>query len=75
MRTLTFYNDSLFNQLLFLLHSYPVVQKGGSMCLYMAKHGHLSKIGEFCYLFSETPNMSEPNAEFLAEHANSVQQV
>lgn len=31
----------------------------GSLLLYMGKGGRLSRTGEFCMLFTETPNMSE----------------
>ena len=33
------------------------------MTLYTGKGGKIHKIGEFCLLFQEQPNMSEPNSE------------
>lgn len=33
----------------------------GVPTLYMGKGGELLKIGEFAFIFSETPNMSDPN--------------
>ena len=40
----------------------------GAMTLYMSKTGSLEKIGDFCMVFSEQPNMSDPNAEFLQQY-------
>ncbi|XP_028393272.1 SOSS complex subunit B1-B-like [Dendronephthya gigantea] len=37
----------------------------GSLTMYMSKYGSIEKIGDFCMVFSEQPNMSDPNAEFL----------
>ena len=37
-----------------------------NLTLYTGKIGSLEKVGEYCMLFSELPNMSEPNPEFLA---------
>jgi len=34
------------------------------LTLYIGKGGEIQKIGEFCMVFSELPNMSEPNADF-----------
>ncbi|XP_052232441.1 SOSS complex subunit B1-like isoform X1 [Dreissena polymorpha] len=34
------------------------------LTLYAGKNGGITKIGEFCMLFSELPNMSEPNPEY-----------
>ncbi|XP_064598199.1 SOSS complex subunit B1-A-like [Liolophura sinensis] len=39
----------------------------GSLTLYTGKVGEIHKIGEFCLPFSENPNMSEPNPEFMAK--------
>ena len=36
------------------------------LTLYTAKHGEFVKIGDFCMIFSETPNMSEANPELAA---------
>ncbi|KAJ8003899.1 hypothetical protein DPEC_G00153180 [Dallia pectoralis] len=37
------------------------------LTLYTGRGGDLQKIGEFCMLFSEVPNFSEPNPELLAQ--------
>jgi len=37
------------------------------MTVFTAKFGDFFKIGEFCMLFSETPNMSEPNPELAQQ--------
>ncbi|XP_076329619.1 SOSS complex subunit B1 [Tachypleus tridentatus] len=39
----------------------------GCLTLYTGKGGDIQKIGEFCMLFSETPNMSEPNPEYMQQ--------
>lgn len=39
----------------------------GCLTLYIGRTGDLQKIGEFCMIFSETPNFSEPNPEVLAK--------
>jgi len=36
------------------------------LTIYSGRVGGMEKIGEFCMLFCEAPNMSEPNAEFIA---------
>ena len=36
------------------------------LTIYTAKHGEFLKIGDFCMIFSETPNMSEANPEMAA---------
>ncbi|KAL9958920.1 hypothetical protein ACROYT_G035997 [Oculina patagonica] len=46
----------------------------GSLTLYTGKMGYLEKVGDFCMLFCEQPNMSDPNAEFLQQHKQSLQQ-
>ncbi|XP_070570227.1 SOSS complex subunit B2-like [Ptychodera flava] len=38
----------------------------GCLTLYTGRGGELQRIGEFCMVFSEVPNMSEPNPEFVA---------
>ncbi|CAB3982825.1 SOSS complex subunit B1 [Paramuricea clavata] len=40
----------------------------GVMTLYMSKNGSLEKMGDFCMVFSEQPNMSDANAEFLQQY-------
>ncbi|KAK6165511.1 hypothetical protein SNE40_022428 [Patella caerulea] len=47
-----------------LTKGYANVWKG-SLTLYSSKFGDIVKLGEFCMQFSETPNMSEPNPEYL----------
>lgn len=37
----------------------------GCLTLYTGKGGEVHKIGEFCMQFTETPNMSEPNPEYM----------
>ncbi|XP_005997303.1 SOSS complex subunit B2 [Latimeria chalumnae] len=39
----------------------------GCLTLYTGRGGELHKIGEFCMVYSELPNFSEPNAEYLAQ--------
>ncbi|XP_073402797.1 SOSS complex subunit B2 [Dendrobates tinctorius] len=36
----------------------------GCLTLYSGRGGELQKIGEFCMVFSEVPNFSEPNPDF-----------
>lgn len=36
------------------------------LTIYSGRVGGMEKIGEFCMLFCETPNMSDPNPEFIA---------
>ncbi|XP_043931141.1 SOSS complex subunit B2 isoform X2 [Protopterus annectens] len=37
----------------------------GCLTLYTGRGGDLQKIGEFCMVFSEVPNFSEPNPELI----------
>ncbi|XP_064826395.1 nucleic acid binding protein 1b [Oncorhynchus masou masou] len=39
----------------------------GCLTLYTGRGGDLQKIGDFCMVFSEVPNFSEPNPEILAQ--------
>ncbi|XP_063070383.1 SOSS complex subunit B2 [Engraulis encrasicolus] len=39
----------------------------GCLTLYTGRGGDLQKIGEFCMVYSEVPNFSEPNQELLAQ--------
>ncbi|XP_058635158.1 nucleic acid binding protein 1b isoform X3 [Onychostoma macrolepis] len=39
----------------------------GCLTLYIGRTGDIQKIGEFCMIFSEVPNFSEPNPEVLAK--------
>lgn len=45
----------------------------GCLTLYSGTGGKLHKVGEFCMVFAEFPNMSEPNPEFLAQQKISQQ--
>ncbi|CAH1789154.1 unnamed protein product [Owenia fusiformis] len=47
-----------------LVKGYAAMWKG-SLTLYTGKVGELNKIGEFCMQFSELPNFSEPNPEYM----------
>ncbi|XP_062302843.1 SOSS complex subunit B2-like isoform X1 [Osmerus eperlanus] len=38
----------------------------GCLTVYTGRGGDLQKIGEFCMIFSEVPNFSEPNREVMA---------
>ncbi|XP_068751015.1 SOSS complex subunit B1-A-like [Montipora capricornis] len=46
----------------------------GSLTLYTGRAGHMEKIGDFCMVFCEVPNMSDPNAEFIQQYKQSLQQ-
>ncbi|XP_056607040.1 nucleic acid binding protein 1b [Triplophysa dalaica] len=39
----------------------------GCLTLYIGRTGDLQKTGEFCMVFSEVPNFSEPNQEVMAK--------
>ncbi|XP_055086590.1 SOSS complex subunit B2 isoform X2 [Periophthalmus magnuspinnatus] len=39
----------------------------GCLTLYTGRGGDLQKIGEFCMVYSEVPNFSEPNPELLVQ--------
>ncbi|XP_033101918.1 SOSS complex subunit B1-A-like [Anneissia japonica] len=45
----------------------------GCLTVYTGTSGKIQKLGEFCMTFSELPNMSEPNAEFLAQQKVNLQ--
>jgi len=49
-----------------LVRGYSSLWKG-SLTLYTGRVGHLEKVGDFCMVFCELPNMSDPNAEFLKQ--------
>ncbi|KAI7809122.1 SOSS complex subunit B2 isoform X2 [Triplophysa rosa] len=49
-----------------LTRGYASIWKG-SLTLYTGRGGDLQKIGEFCMVYSEVPNFSEPNPELLAK--------
>ena len=50
--------------ILSLSRSYASLFKN-SLTLYVGKHGSLTKTGEFCMTFSELPDLSEPNPEWI----------
>ncbi|XP_014019384.1 SOSS complex subunit B2 [Salmo salar] len=41
----------------------------GCLTLYTGRGGDLQKIGEFCMVYSEVPNFSEPNPDLLAQNS------
>ncbi|XP_060040218.1 SOSS complex subunit B1 isoform X1 [Erinaceus europaeus] len=49
-----------------LTKGYASVFKG-CLTLYTGRGGDLQKIGEFCMVYSEVPNFSEPNPEYSAQ--------
>ncbi|XP_047457692.1 SOSS complex subunit B2 isoform X3 [Mugil cephalus] len=49
-----------------LTRGYASIWKG-CLTLYTGRGGDLQKIGEFCMVYSEVPNFSEPNPELLAQ--------
>ncbi|XP_006006699.1 SOSS complex subunit B1 [Latimeria chalumnae] len=51
-----------------LTKGYASVFKG-CLTLYTGRGGDLQKIGEFCMVYSEVPNFSEPSPEYLAQVA------
>ncbi|XP_064354724.1 SOSS complex subunit B1 isoform X1 [Dromaius novaehollandiae] len=53
-----------------LTKGYASVFKG-CLTLYTGRGGDLQKIGEFCMVYSEVPNFSEPNPEYAAQQAPS----
>ncbi|NWH67819.1 SOSB1 protein, partial [Geococcyx californianus] len=53
-----------------LTKGYASVFKG-CLTLYTGRGGDLQKIGEFCMVYSEVPNFSEPNPEYVAQQAQS----
>lgn len=53
-----------------LTKGYASVFKG-CLTLYTGRGGDLQKIGEFCMVYSEVPNFSEPNPEYGTQQAPS----
>ncbi|XP_010896363.1 SOSS complex subunit B2 isoform X4 [Esox lucius] len=49
-----------------LTRGYASIWKG-CLTLYTGRGGDLQKIGEFCMVYSEVPNFSEPNPDLLAQ--------
>lgn len=54
-----------------LTKGYAAVFKG-CLTLYTGRGGELQKIGEFCMVYSEVPNFSEPNPEYLSQTNQTV---
>ncbi|XP_077997426.1 SOSS complex subunit B2-like [Glandiceps talaboti] len=44
----------------------------GCLTLYTGRGGELHRIGDFCMVFSEVPNMSDPNPELVAQNQAKV---
>lgn len=55
-----------------LTKGYASVFKG-CLTLYTGRGGDLQKIGEFCMVYSEVPNFSEPNPDYVAQQSQSKQ--
>ncbi|CAH2224228.1 SOSS complex subunit B1 [Pelobates cultripes] len=55
-----------------LTKGYASVFKG-CLTLYTGRGGDLQKIGEFCMVYSEMPNFSEPNPDYVAQQSQSKQ--
>ncbi|NWW95422.1 SOSB2 protein, partial [Rhynochetos jubatus] len=53
--------------LLLSLPRYASLWKG-CLTLYTGRGGELHKIGEFCMVYSEVPNFSEPNSEHIGQN-------
>lgn len=45
----------------------------GCLTLYTGRGGDLQKIGEFCMVYSEVPNFSEPNSDHLGQTSKGGQ--
>ncbi|GAB1284941.1 SOSS complex subunit B2 [Apodemus speciosus] len=45
----------------------------GCLTLYTGRGGELQKIGEFCMVYSEVPNFSEPNPDYRGQQNRGVQ--
>ena len=56
-----------------LVNGYAAVWKS-CLTLYTGKIGEISKVGEFCLVFSEIPNFSEPNPEYIKLEQEKEQQ-
>lgn len=74
-------NMSLWDELGEIVQSGDIIRltKGYSslyrnhLTLYSGQAGKLQKVGEYTMIFSETPNMSEPNAEFMTQSKVAMQ--
>ncbi|XP_035301713.1 SOSS complex subunit B2-like [Cricetulus griseus] len=45
----------------------------GCLILYTGRDGELQKIGEYCMVYSEVPNFSEPNPDYTGQQNKAVQ--
>ncbi|XP_051009769.1 SOSS complex subunit B2 isoform X2 [Acomys russatus] len=45
----------------------------GCLTLYTGRGGELQKIGEFCMVYSEVPNFSEPNPDYRGQQNKGLQ--
>ncbi|EAX10835.1 oligonucleotide/oligosaccharide-binding fold containing 2A, isoform CRA_a [Homo sapiens] len=45
----------------------------GCLTLYTGRGGELQKIGEFCMVYSEVPNFSEPNPDYRGQQNKGAQ--
>ncbi|XP_058566825.1 SOSS complex subunit B2 isoform X2 [Neofelis nebulosa] len=45
----------------------------GCLTLYTGRGGELQKIGEFCMVYSEVPNFSEPNPDYRGQQSRGAQ--
>ncbi|XP_050015317.1 SOSS complex subunit B2 isoform X1 [Alexandromys fortis] len=45
----------------------------GCLTLYTGRGGELQKIGEFCMVYSEVPNFSEPNPDYRGQQNKTVE--
>ncbi|KAK9407117.1 SOSS complex subunit B1 [Crotalus adamanteus] len=43
----------------------------GCLTLYTGRGGDLQKVGEFCMVYSEVPNFSEPNPDYVAQQSQN----
>ncbi|XP_058023637.1 SOSS complex subunit B1 [Ahaetulla prasina] len=43
----------------------------GCLTLYTGRGGDLQKVGEFCMIYSEVPNFSEPNPDYVAQQSQN----
>nr|KAF6450717.1 nucleic acid binding protein 1 [Molossus molossus] len=44
----------------------------GCLTLYTGRGGELQKIGEFCMVYSEVPNFSEPNPDYRGQQSKGA---
>ncbi|XP_072274957.1 SOSS complex subunit B2 [Pyxicephalus adspersus] len=56
-----------------LIRGYASLWKG-CLTLYSGRGGEIQKIGEFCMVYSELPNFSEPNPDFTGQQPPKTNQ-